>query len=144
MLLKKYLGWSRLYFLGCVCFLPRLTWTSFTVSCNQGIITEIFNTSSQPVRLFQEALRGERQWRKEHRKPLVVVWICLAQEVALLGGVALLEEVCHCGCGLWDPFSNQWRRLSLLLTAFRLRCRTLCSFSGTVIIWMLPCLLSWS
>ena len=27
-------------------------------------------------------------------------FICLAQEVALSGGVALLEEVCHCSCGL--------------------------------------------
>jgi len=26
--------------------------------------------------------------------------MCLAQGVALLGGVALLEEVCHCGRGL--------------------------------------------
>jgi len=31
------------------------------------------------------------------------IWICLAQGVALLGGVALLEEVCHCVSGLWDP-----------------------------------------
>jgi hypothetical protein len=31
------------------------------------------------------------------------IWICLAQEVAQLGGVALLEEVCHCVGGLWDP-----------------------------------------
>ena len=29
----------------------------------------------------------------------VGVWICLVQGVALLGGVSLLEEVCHCGCG---------------------------------------------
>jgi hypothetical protein len=31
---------------------------------------------------------------------LPVMCICLAQEVALLGGVALLKWVCHCGCGL--------------------------------------------
>ena len=35
---------------------------------------------------------------------LVVVQICLAQgvaqEMALFVGVALLEEVCHCRCGL--------------------------------------------
>jgi hypothetical protein len=30
----------------------------------------------------------------------VVVCICLAQGVALLGDVAFLEEVCHCGRGL--------------------------------------------
>ena len=33
----------------------------------------------------------------------VVVWICLAQGVALLGGVAYLGEVCHCRGGLWNP-----------------------------------------
>jgi hypothetical protein len=33
-------------------------------------------------------------------KSLVVVLIFLAQGGALLGGVALLEEVCHCGCKL--------------------------------------------
>jgi len=27
----------------------------------------------------------------------VVVCMCLAQGMALLGGVALLEEACHCG-----------------------------------------------
>ena len=30
----------------------------------------------------------------------MMVCICSAQGVAPLGGVALLEEVCHCGCGL--------------------------------------------
>jgi hypothetical protein len=30
---------------------------------------------------------------------IVVIWICLAQDVALFGDVALLEEVCHCGMG---------------------------------------------
>ena len=33
---------------------------------------------------------------------IVVVWICLAQGMALLGSVALLEEVCHRGARLWD------------------------------------------
>jgi hypothetical protein len=33
----------------------------------------------------------------------MVVLICLAQGMALLGGVILFEEVCHCGVGLWDP-----------------------------------------
>jgi len=39
----------------------------------------------------------------EHRKnqsQTVVVYICLAQRVTLLGGTALLEEVCHCGSEL--------------------------------------------
>jgi hypothetical protein len=31
--------------------------------------------------------------------PTVMVWICLDQRVALLGGLALLEEVCHCAGG---------------------------------------------
>jgi hypothetical protein len=35
---------------------------------------------------------GAREWN-------VMVWICLAQRVALFGGLAFLE-VCHCGCGL--------------------------------------------
>jgi hypothetical protein len=33
------------------------------------------------------------------RKASVMVCIYLAQGVALLGGLALLEKVCHCGCG---------------------------------------------
>jgi hypothetical protein len=37
---------------------------------------------------------------KYNVKDFVVVCICLAQGMALLGGVTLLEEVCHCGCGL--------------------------------------------
>jgi hypothetical protein len=31
---------------------------------------------------------------------LVMVCICSSQRVALLEGVALLEQVCHCGCRL--------------------------------------------
>jgi hypothetical protein len=33
--------------------------------------------------------------------PPVMVCICLAQGVALLGDVALLKKVCHCGLGAW-------------------------------------------
>jgi hypothetical protein len=32
----------------------------------------------------------------------VVVWICLTQRMVLLGGMDLLEEVCHYRGGLWD------------------------------------------
>ena len=32
--------------------------------------------------------------------------MCVAQEVALFGGVALLEEVCHYGRVLYDPPPN--------------------------------------
>ena len=41
--------------------------------------------------LKREQRNGEYLWWVE---------ICLAQGTAGLGGVALLEEVCHCGCGL--------------------------------------------
>ena len=41
------------------------------------------------------------------RKTSVVVCLCSAQGVTLLGGVALLEKVCHYGCELilaaWKP-----------------------------------------
>jgi hypothetical protein len=53
----------------------------------------------------------------------VVVWICLAQGVVLLAGMALLEEVCHCGGGLWVP-PPRCLKVSLLLSAFGSRCRT--------------------
>ena len=33
-------------------------------------------------------------------------------------GVALLDEVCHCGCGLGDPCRTWLRMLSLLLASF--------------------------
>jgi hypothetical protein len=56
--------------------------------------------------------------------------------VALLGGVALLEEVCHCGSGLWE---------TILLAAWKTvfsywpsKCRPLSS-SCTMPAWMLPC-----
>jgi hypothetical protein len=67
----------------------------------------------------------------------VIVWICLARGVALFGGVALLELVCHCGRGLWDPHPNSLE-VSIQLAAFRWRCRPL-SYSCTRPAWMLPC-----
>ena len=33
-------------------------------------------------------------------RDIVMVCICLAQGVELLGGMTLLEKVCHCGHGL--------------------------------------------
>ena len=33
-------------------------------------------------------------------------------------GVAFLEEVCHYGCGLWDPLPS-FLEASVLLAAFR-------------------------
>ena len=47
----------------------------------------------------------------------VMVCICLAQGVAVLGGVALLEWVCHCGHGLLDPHPS-CPEASILLAAF--------------------------
>ena len=35
-----------------------------------------------------------------YESTVVMVYICLAQKVALLEGAALLEWVCHCGHGL--------------------------------------------
>ncbi len=47
-----------------------------------------------------------------------MVCICSAQGVALLEGVTLLEEVCHCGGGLGDPPPSCLRIFSLLLVSF--------------------------
>jgi hypothetical protein len=49
--------------------------------------------------------------------------------------VVLLEKVCHCGSGQWDPPPNH---LGVsILAAFRWRCRTL-SYSCTRPAWTLP------
>jgi hypothetical protein len=48
---------------------------------------------------FQLRLPGLMLSTAEPQKARVMVHICSAQGVALLGGVALLEEVCHCGHG---------------------------------------------
>ena len=57
--------------------------------------------------------------------------------MALFGGVALLEWVCYCECGLQDPALN-CLEVSILLAAFRWSCRTLSS-SCPIPVWMLPC-----
>ena len=44
----------------------------------------------------------------------VMVCILLAQGVAGLEGVALLEQVCHCGHGLYDPIPSYLEVSSLL------------------------------
>jgi hypothetical protein len=65
----------------------------------------------------------------------MVVWIWLTQGVALLGSVALLEEVfCH-GGEQWDPAPNHMGTI-LLLGAFTTRGRTLFGLTSA---WMLPC-----
>ena len=42
-----------------------------------------------------------------------MIWICLAQGMGLLGGVALLEQVCHCGHML-GPGGGTVRRCGLV------------------------------
>ena len=46
-----------------------------------------------------------------------MVCICLAQGVALLGGMALLELVCHCGCGLMALILAAWKSVFHWLTS---------------------------
>ena len=57
--------------------------------------------------------------------------------MVLLGSVALLEEVCHCGGELWDP-TPRHMRAKLLQLAFGIRCRTFSS-SSTMSACTLPC-----
>jgi hypothetical protein len=66
------------------------------------------------------------------------IWMLDPQEVILLGQVTLLEEVCHCGGGLWGPMlmiypvrkrASSWLPAEpSLLPALGSRCRTLNSF----------------
>jgi hypothetical protein len=77
----------------------------------------------------------------------VVIWKCLAQRVPVLGGiallgvgVALLEEVCHCGGRPGDPLPSCQE--ASLLSAFGWRCRTLSTSSPTSA-WTLPCSQPW-
>ena len=67
----------------------------------------------------------------------VVVWICLAQRVALLGGVALLMKVHHYADWPGD-LPPSCLEASLLLSAFGWRCRTL-SFPSPITAWTLSC-----
>ena len=61
----------------------------------------------------------------------VVIWICLAQGVALLGGVPLLEQVCHCGCGLFCCcFVHIWCIYTYLNITCLVCMLLVCMFSG--------------
>jgi hypothetical protein len=75
-----------------------------------------------------------------------VVRIGLAQGVALLEVVTLLEEVYHCGGGLWDPPPTNLGPRNLgaspFLAAFGTRYRTLNS-SGTMPAWTQACFTPW-
>ena len=95
------------------------------------------------VVLRRGGLKGrEKKWGSSLRmvgmlrNGICVVWICLTQGVALLGGVALLEEVCHCWGGLWD-LPPSFLEVSFLLSAFGSRHRTFSS-SSLSSAWMLP------
>lgn len=48
----------------------------------------------------------------------MMFYICLAQGVALLEGVVLLEEECYCGAGLGDPPPCCLSMHSLFLASF--------------------------
>jgi hypothetical protein len=55
------------------------------------------------------------EWFKEENVwHCVVVWIRLDQGVALSGGVALSEEVCHCGGRLWELLLTTWKSVFCL------------------------------
>jgi hypothetical protein len=73
-------------------------------------------------------------WNSPQQSAPTVAWICSTQGVALLGGVALLEEVCNCWGEQRDLPPNHMRA-SLLLSAFGW---TLSSSRSTSA-WMLPC-----
>jgi hypothetical protein len=51
--------------------------------------------------LLEKTEKYDYDWRKESKQATlmlyVVVLLCLAQGIALFEGMALLEEVCHCG-----------------------------------------------
>ena len=65
-----------------------------------------------------EVLGSIRKQAEQAREWNVMVCICSAQGVVLLGGVALLELVCHCGHGLYDPHPS-CLEASMLLASFR-------------------------
>ena len=66
----------------------------------------------------------------------VMAWITLAQRVTVFESVALLE-VCHCRHWLSNHHPS-CLEVSILLAAFRWKCRTLSS-SCIMPAWMLPC-----
>jgi hypothetical protein len=76
----------------------------------------------------------------------VVVWMCLAYRRwwswlsghSLVGvGVALLEEVHHCGCGLWSSLRSVEESVFSCLPSTR------GSFFSTVYAWVMPCFPPW-
>jgi hypothetical protein len=91
------------------------------------------------MELFNNVGATDRAWPLVHAKPILYycggVKMFGPWEVAPLGSVALLEEVCRCGGGFEAP---KYRKDSLLQAAFGSAHRTLSS-SCTMPAWMLPC-----
>ena len=107
----------------------RCRLTTLDHNCFDSILSRLSLEKHLPVKASLE------------QNAFVVVWICLAQGVALLEGVAFLEYVYHFGGGLWGPSSCL--EASLFMAVFRSRSRTLSSFSSTLSFWKLPCFLPW-
>ena len=72
------------------------------IPCKVGVVAHPYNLSTwgQRQRDCHELSRPPWATVKLSQKGDVMVCVYSAQEVAGLEGVALLEEVCHCGCGL--------------------------------------------
>ena len=51
----------------------------------------------------------------------VMVCMCSAQRMALLDSVAQLEELCHCGCGLYDPHPSFLEGSILLASSLQMK-----------------------
>jgi hypothetical protein len=105
----------------------------------RGFNTELVNLKTAQQKLPEMKHKEKKMKRKGFMTPgyrmmsvCVVVYMCLGQGVALLGGVALLEEVHHCVVGF------NILLLGALKPVFRRRCGTLSS-SCTMPVWMLPC-----
>lgn len=70
-------------------------------------------------------------YRKTHG--VMMVCTCLAQGVALLGGVATMGQVCHCGCGLKTLTVAAWKSVSCYRPSDD---DVECSFSCTMPAWL--------
>jgi len=74
--------------------LPENTSTPEADAENQKFKVIFCFIASEGHRETKERRKGEESMQGG------MVCICLAQGVALFGGVAMLEQVCHCGHGL--------------------------------------------
>ena len=70
----------------------KIKYEKFIYDCDEFIDgTDVARKLGQPF---------ERTFKTLVSRKCVMVYICSAKGVARLEGVALLEQVCHCGCGL--------------------------------------------